>query len=238
MRALRISVIVLLTLAVLGVAADRVAVRLVQAEAGDRIRQEYDLSKSPEIRINGFPFLTQVLGRRFERVDVDLSGIEAAGEAGSRLTLVEARARLHELKVQGDNWDRATAAKAEGRVRISYDDVTRAIPGNVVKVTYGGRDAAGKDLVKATVRVNYLGQHLERSALGRISVENGDTIRLQAAEIQGGELVPGLEDFLRERIDFEWKITDLPRGIELDDVSVSERGIAISGGGTNVLLAR
>ncbi|MQY13107.1 hypothetical protein SRB5_32480 [Streptomyces sp. RB5] len=238
LRLARVSLIVVVTLAALALAADRVAVRLVQAEAEDRIRQEYDLSKSPEITIRGFPFLTQVLHRRFGRVDVNLSGVRAAGEGDSSLTLVEAKARLYDLKVSGGSWDHATAARATGDVRFSYADVGRAIPGNVVRVSYGGKDLAGQDQVKATVGVTFLGQRIENSATGTITVENGDTIHLRATNIEGADAVPGLSDYLRERIDYEWKIDDLPSGIELKDVQVNRDGIAISGKGTNVELSR
>ncbi|MFC7218687.1 DUF2993 domain-containing protein [Streptomyces polyrhachis] len=237
MRALRIGLIVLAVLALLAAVGDRVAVRLVQAEAGDRIRQEYGLSESPEIRIKGFPFLTQVLDKRFEEVTVDLSGITADGANGSDLTLARADARLYDLRVQGDRWDRATAARAEGRVRFGYEDISRALPGGVVTVSYGGKDAAGDGLVKATVGATFFGEKVENSALVRISAEGGNTIRLQTVKIEGADVVPGLEELLRSRLDYEWKITDLPRGLRLGAVEITEEGITVTGSGRDVELA-
>lgn len=241
MRPARIVLIVLILLAGLAVAGDRIALMYAETEASDEIKREYGLQKDPDVDIKGFPFLTQVLDKQFQRVDVDLSGIEApvaGGTGGSSLRISTAKAELRDLKVSGSNWDRATAGSAEGRVRITYEDISAALPSGLVKVSYGGKNAAGKDQFKATVGADFLGRRYERSATGTISIENGDTVRLQTNRIEGVGGIPGLEDYLREQIDFEWRIEDLPKGIELADVQVTKEGVEITGGGENVELSK
>jgi hypothetical protein len=234
MRALKITAVVLVVVGVLALAADRIALRLAESDAADRIEKEYGLSRRPEIDIKGFPFLTQVMSREFEAVDVRIDGIDAVGSGGRTLRLDGVRGALEGVRIEGDDWDRATADRADGTVMITYKDVSAALP--VVDVSYGGKDAAGDDKVKATVGATFLGQRLEESLLGEVSVADGDTIRLRATDVDNLRGVPGLEDFVRDRMDYNWTIEDLPPGIRLTDVEVTKDGIVITGGGEDVEL--
>lgn len=232
MRALKIVLIVIVVVGVLAVVADLIAVRLAESEAAGRIRTEYDLSKEPEIDIKGFPFLTQVAGKEFEHVEVGLSGIDAVGAGGRTLRIDDVRADLRGVRVRGSGWDAATADRAEGEVRITYEDLSAALP--LVKIGYGGEDAAGGDQVEATVGAGFMGQQIEETVRGKITVENGDTVRLRATGLENLEGVPGVEEFVREQVDYEWRLEELPPGVELEDVEVSEDGITITGSGADV----
>ncbi|WBB58422.1 DUF2993 domain-containing protein [Streptomyces sp. WMMC500] len=234
MRALKITGVVLVVLGVLAVAADRIALRFAESNAADRIEKEYGLSQRPDIDIKGFPFLTQVMSREFEAVDVRIDGIDAVGSDGRSLRLDGVRGELEGVRIEGDDWDRATADKADGKVTITYADISAALP--VIEVAYGGKGAAGENKVKATVGTSFLGQRLEESLLGKVSVVDGDTIRLRATDVDNLRGVPGLEDFVRDRMDYNWTIEDLPPGIRLTDVDVTKDGIVITGSGRDVEL--
>ncbi|WP_419996089.1 DUF2993 domain-containing protein [Streptomyces boninensis] len=230
MRALRYALIALVLLAALAVAGDRIALGRAEDRAASDVQREYGLTEKPKIDIKGFPFLTQVLAKEFGEVTIDMSGIEATSGTGggAPLKLSKAVADLRDVRVIGNNWDRARAKRAEGRVHLDYDDVSAAIPGGVVQVGYGGADAAGNQQVKASVEVPILG---EQSATGTISVHGGDTIRMRATNTSG------LPAFVRKNLNWEWQITDLPPGITLESVNIDKNGIDISGGGTDVDLS-
>lgn len=234
MRALKITAVVLVVVGVLALIADRIALRMAESDAAERIEKEYGFSQRPGIDIRGFPFLTQVMARKFEAVDVRIDGIEAAGSGGRALRLDGVRGELKGVRIEGDDWDRATADRADGKVTITYTDISAALP--VVTVSYGGKGAAGENKVKATVGTSFLGQRLEESVLGKVSVVDGDTIRLRATGVDNLKDVPGLEDFVRDRLNYNWTINDLPPGIRLTDVDVTGDGIIITGSGRDVEL--
>ncbi|MFF0728952.1 DUF2993 domain-containing protein [Streptomyces sp. NPDC004134] len=234
MRALKITAVVLVVLGLLTLAADRIALRMAESDAAERIEKEYGFSQRPEIDIKGFPFLTQVMSREFESVDVRIDGIDAVGSGGRTLRLDGVRGELAGVRISGDDWNRATADKADGKVNITYEDISAALP--VVDVSYGGKGAAGENKVKATVGTSFLGQRLEESLLGKVSVVDGNTIRLRATGVDNLKGVPGLEDFVRDHMDYNWTINDLPPGIRLTDVEVTEDGIVVTGSGTDVEL--
>ncbi|NGN66825.1 DUF2993 domain-containing protein [Streptomyces sp. A7024] len=227
MRALRYALIGLVIIAALAVAGDRFALNRAEDRAASDVQREYALEKKPKIDIKGFPFLTQVLSKEFGHVAIDLSGIQATSGTGggAPLKLASARADLRDVRVIGNNWDRARAQRAEGKVHLDYDDISAAIPGGIVQVSYGGADAAGNKQVKAGVEVPIIG---EQSATGTISVHGGDTIRMKATNTSG------LPAFVRKQLNWEWKITDLPAGITLKSVDIDKDGIDITGGGTDV----
>jgi hypothetical protein len=235
MRTVRNLLILIVVLCGLALGADRVGERLAEADAADRIKAEYDLSREPSIDIKGFPFLTQVLGKEFEHVDIDIHGIEAAGAGGRTLRITDTKASLHQVRVVGSAWDRATAKEAEGRVRISYDDLSAALP--LVKVGYGGADSAGKGQIKATVGADFLGRRYEESLLSTVTIEGGDTLRLRATGLENSGAIPGLDEYLRRQIDYEWRISELPDGLELKKVEVTKTGITVTGGGVDVELS-
>jgi hypothetical protein len=236
MRSTRIVLIILLALCGVAAIADRVAVHFAEAKAADQVKKDYALSKKPRIDVHGFPFLTQLASKDFNSVDVDLSGIEASAADGSEaLRLAEAKAQLHDVKVSGTNWDRAVARSAEGHVRIGYDDISAAIPGGMVKIGYGGKTAAGQDQVRATVGTEVLGQQINQSALGTVKVVGGDTIQLRMTKLEGAASdIPGVADFIRKELNYDWKIKDLPHGLALKNVGVAADGVTISGGGSDV----
>ncbi|MFE0426382.1 DUF2993 domain-containing protein, partial [Streptomyces sp. NPDC058953] len=78
MRALRISLITAVVLGGLFVAADRVAVNYAESKVADKVRSSQGLSRTPDVSINGFPFLTQVAGKQLDDVDVSLKGVSGA----------------------------------------------------------------------------------------------------------------------------------------------------------------
>lgn len=235
MRALRRGLIVLFALAVLFVAADRLAVLLAENEAADRIKNAKGVASSAEtsVDIKGFPFLTQVAGRELDQIDARLEGMKAEG-AGGELTVSRVDARLDRVRISSD-YSSAVAEKASGSAFVSYKDLTEAAP-EAVRVGWGGKDDKGKGRVKVTAGVTLFGQTFERSVTSTVNLTKGDIVELRADEVPGGD-IPGLEDAIRERIDFARKIAGLPSGLELDKVEATKKGIELSVSGKDVELS-
>ncbi|MER6999134.1 DUF2993 domain-containing protein [Streptomyces sp. NPDC000410] len=229
MRALRILLITVVILGGLFAIADRLVLNFAESEAADKIKASQGLGGTTEVSIAGFPFLTQVAGKELDRVDVTVTGIETTA-GGSNVRISEMTASLHDVRLE-NNYSSATAATATGTAVVSYADLTKAAEGEDVVVAFGGN---GK--VKVTGSVQVLGRSVSRSVLSTISVVNGDTLRVRADKVPG-EGIPGLEEMVREKTDFDRKIGGLPNGLKLDKIEAREDGVAITVTGTNVPLA-
>ncbi|NLU68017.1 DUF2993 domain-containing protein [Streptomyces sp. HNM0574] len=233
MRALRVLLAVLVVLGILFVAADRLAVHLAEDEAASRIKGAQGMpdTKDVDVDIKGFPFLTQVLGRDLDQVDATFSGMRTE-TAGRELTVSRIEAQLRNVEI-GGNFDSAIAKDATGTALISYDALSKATDENV-EVGWGGKDDQGRGQVKVTASVSLLGQTFERSVHSAVSV-SGDQVKLKARDIPGAD-IPGVEDLIRDRIDIARKIAGLPKGLELDEVEATEKGIELSVKGSDVSL--
>ncbi|MCI4041873.1 DUF2993 domain-containing protein [Streptomyces sp. TRM75563] len=227
MRALRILLVLVVVVGGLFIAVDRAAVWFAESEAEDRVTISGGGPATTEISIKGFPFLTQLAGSQLDRVDVSLTGMETSA-AGRAMRVSEVRAELHDVKL-GSGYRSATAARATGTALVSYEDLTAAASDGVV-VEYGGN---GKAKVTGTVEV--LGRPISRSVLSTVARVDGHTIKMRADKVPG-EGLPGVEELIRKKTDFEGDVDGLPKGLELHQVKVTEKGLEISVTGSDVAL--
>ncbi|UGY92164.1 DUF2993 domain-containing protein [Streptomyces gobiensis] len=229
MRALRITLIVLLVLGGLLIGADRLGAKLTEDKIADEIKSSQN-ARDVSVSIHGFPFLTQVAVKKLNSVDVELTGVTADnGERSIRVSEFDIHAKDVRLS---DNFSTAVADRATGTARLSYPDLSDAADEGV-RVSYGGKTQAGKGKVKVTVGVELFGRTLEHSTTSTVSVEKGDTIRLRADVIPGAE-IPGLEDLVRDKIDYTRKIEGLPEGVRLEGIEPTRDGVNVRFSGTNV----
>ncbi|MGP3977475.1 LmeA family phospholipid-binding protein [Streptomyces sp. 8N114] len=237
MRALRIGLVILVVLAGLFVAADRIAVNLAEDEVAKKLKSQLGSTSSgdPSVSIEGFPFLTQIAGKDLDKVTVEVEGVTAtASDRQVRLSKVNMTAEDVKLS---DNYGSAVADRATGTVHLSYADLSKAADDGV-RVGYGGKSTSGKDQVKVTasVALPLVGRAVERSVYSTVSVSGGDTVRLHADKVPGSK-VPGVEEAIRKKIDFEREIDSLPDGLKLEKVEATKDGVDVSMAGTGVNLA-
>ncbi|MGW3246920.1 LmeA family phospholipid-binding protein [Streptomyces sp. NPDC001070] len=237
MRAVRILLILAVILGALFVAADRIAVHFAESEAADRAQQTLGLTSKPGIDIKGFPFLTQVLAKKLDDVEVTADGVQATGTGGQTLRVARFQADLHGVRM-ADGFTSAVADTAQGSALVTYADLTKAAPSGVT-IAYGGTSADGKGRVKVTVNVSTPIGSVKRSVVSEVNVTGKNSIKLTAGDIPGlDSLPPGIEDLIRERIDFTRALAGLPKGIELSSVTANADGITIAATGTQVVLAQ
>ncbi|WP_187283131.1 DUF2993 domain-containing protein [Streptomyces sp. t39] len=247
MRALRILLIIGVILGGLFVAADRLAVGFAESEAADKIRSSQGLDSTPEVSIHGFPFLTQVIGKELDEVDVSLGGITATA-GGRQVNVTEVRADLRDVRIDS-SFSSATAGTADGSARISYTDLTAAAPKGAT-VAYAGPERAAKGQVKVTGplvevlegagievpgTVKALIGDRQVSTYSTVSLQEGTTVRLKAETLPKLP-VPGFDDRLRKAVDYDLKIDGLPSSITLDTVEVTDAGLRFTGTGKDVAL--
>ncbi|GGN60448.1 hypothetical protein GCM10011579_025600 [Streptomyces albiflavescens] len=245
MRALRITLIVVVILGGLFVIADRVAVGFAEDKAADRIKSTEGLAGTPDVSIEGFPFLTQVAGGELDDVKIGIKNYEAStggtSAAAATIRIDHLSAEMHGVVFNGD-YSSATADSATGTASIAYDELLKAAKAEPTQVASGvtarviGLSDGGNGKIKVTVEATVLGTKLPQpvSVLSSVSV-SGDTVKVHADSLPklGVELAEGR---IRAITDFQQKIDELPGGIQLDKVEAAKSGVDISVKGSDVKL--
>ncbi|MGW7330404.1 LmeA family phospholipid-binding protein [Streptomyces sp. NPDC054840] len=236
MRFLRGVVIIGVVLGALFVGVDRWAASYVENRLADRIQALQGLAGSSEVKVHGFPFLTQLLSHDLERVDLKLRGVDVTAE-DRKTRLSELDASFHGVKLNGD-YSGGTADRAEGGALITYADLTAASQTGAT-LSYGG--APGK--VKVTAAVNVFGRILTDSVVSTVTLvdapggKGGKIVRVRADEVPGGS-VPGVEKLIRSKTDFDRDLgSGMPAGLQLSSLTSDEAGVHLTLGGTNVVVA-
>ncbi|NEA79501.1 DUF2993 domain-containing protein [Actinospica acidiphila] len=243
MRALRILLVIAVVLGAIFVIVDRVALHFAEGEAADRVRASEGLASTPDVDIQGFPFLTQVLGGSLDEVRVGISDYEAgAGEGGKTIRIADLRADLRGVEFSGD-FGSAVADSATGTATIAYDELlrnakaepTQVAPGITAEVVALADGGNGK--IKVALETTVLGTKLPVTVLSSVTVVDGNTVRVRAdaLPVLGG--VEIAESRVRRITDFEQKIDGLPGGISLEKVQAAADGVDVTVSGKDVRLA-
>ncbi|MER5753138.1 DUF2993 domain-containing protein [Streptomyces sp. NPDC002088] len=243
MRALRVLLIVVVILGVLFVVVDRVAVHFAEGEAADKLKTTEGLANTPDVSINGFPFLTQVAGGELDDVEVGIKDYDAAtGNGTGTIRIDDLEAHMKSVDFSGD-YSSATAATATGTATIAYDELLKAAKSEPTQVGPGvtaqvvGLSDGGNGKIKVQIDATVLGVKPARpvSVLSSVTVK-GDTVQVRADSLPdlGVDLA---ENAVRSITDFQQVIEELPGGVQLDKVQAASDGVKISVRGSNVRLA-
>ncbi|RII13881.1 hypothetical protein DSC45_23275 [Streptomyces sp. YIM 130001] len=241
MRALRIILVIVVVLGGLFVLADRLLVGFAEDKAADQLRSSEGLDKAPDVSINGFPFLTQVVSGELDDVEVGIDGLNASQD-GESVRIDELKAKMSGVEFSSD-YSSATAAEATGSARISYDELLKAAKVKPVEIAPGvtaqvvGLSDGGDGKIKVTVEGTVLGQKIPAEVLSSADVTDGNTVRVHADALPKLGAVPIADKKMREITDFQQKIDELPTGIDLDKVKAQKDGVSITVKGSGVKLA-
>ncbi|MFI6944248.1 DUF2993 domain-containing protein [Streptomyces sp. NPDC050418] len=244
MRGLRITLIIAVILGGLFIAADRIAVGFAEDEAASKLKSSEGLAETPDVSINGFPFLTQLIGGELDDVSIGIDNYDAPAEGveGGRIRIDELDATMRGV-VFSDSYSSATADSAEGSALIAYDELLKAAkvedaqvaPGMTAKVAGLSQGAGGK--IKVAIQVTAFGKKLPPVGVtSTVTVENGNTVYVHADAIPKVGGISIADRKMREITDFKQKIDGLPAGIDLKSVQAADQGVEIAVTGTEVKL--
>ena len=218
---MRRLVVVALVLLGLLVVADRVALHLAQQAVAEQARTSAGLSTTPTVKAHGFPFLTQVLRGRYERIDVELTDLDRGGVRMKELdaTLREVRVPLGEAL--GGSVESIPVQRLDATALVTYAELAHR--SGIVGVSM----APEGDRVRVTGRVSVLGQSVQASALSRLSLRNG-RIALRATSFRVlGQSTPALVSALTGAFDVIVPVGTLPYHLELTDLRVTADGVRL-----------
>ena len=213
---MRRFVIVLLVVVAVAVGAD-VALRLwSEAWVARRVDASLGLPSTPDVDLHGFPFFVQVIRSRFERVDVDLEGLETEGLRldAVRLELREVRFPRDRLFSRGSGTIRARSGTVVAEV--ADDDLSASLRQQDIPVEV---EFIGPE-VRATATVEVLGQEISASARATLDVEDGSLVFRPASV----EVAEDLEVPL-DLLSFKVPLPQPVEGVTFERVAVEE-GVA------------
>ncbi|SCG61941.1 LmeA family phospholipid-binding protein [Micromonospora halophytica] len=236
--------VLLLLLAGLLVVADRVAAGVAERAIADQVEQEIAKQQAqsapPQVDVGGFPFLTQVLGGRYERISIVLTDVRGAvgGNAVSVPRLdVDARnvqASLDTLRSgQGD----VVAETVDGTGTVTYDSLAKLLDRPGLKL--GEQD--GRLVVTAPVDI--LGQKLTVTGTADVTVAEGNKVALRFNDLdaEGLPAVPLartlLSNFARD-ISVDVPLPELPFQLNVRKVEPRPEGLTVTADAKDVPLNR
>jgi hypothetical protein len=227
-RGLLIFVIVLVLLIV---AADRIGLLVAERQIASSVQSSQHLSRRPSVKIEGFPFLTQVLANRYPSVRLAADDF-TVGNSDRTVRLAALNARLQDVRTI-DNFSGATARNASGTAMLTYQELSRAVG---VRLGY-----AGGGRVQASSSVEVLGQTITGTASAEVSITGGDELTFSAVRVglpQGGIAVPDqLTNQFSSLFANKLSLRGLPFHLRIQQLLATDQGVRISAEASDLTLS-
>jgi hypothetical protein len=208
-----VVLIVVLVLAGLAVVGDRVAAAYAEHRIASEI-QKQGFGARPDVTIDGFPFLTQVIGRHFPHAHMTARDVHEGP-----LTISRIDGAVRDVRVDS-GFRKGTIGSVDGTATVSFGDLTKAAgqPGLSLR-------AAGPDTVKADVDLGFD----TATATAKVTKVGRDQIRVRAVSVEGFPLSD-----LGNDLDFTVPVSGLPLGLRFQSLTVSSKGIALRITGSHI----
>lgn len=224
-HALRNTIIVLVALLVVLVALDRAAVFFVQGKIASEI-QDQGFPSKPDVTVHGFPFLTQVISRHFEDVQISSKPVQEGP-----VVIQSINAEMSDVRMNS-GYSAGTVGHLSGHGVITFGSLSNAlgsVVGGDLSSLIGNAGLtlkpAGKHEVKASIDMLVA----SGSATWRITRVNGREINVRLVSSNG--LPAQLLDSVRN---ITVPVPQLPLGMKIQSVIVTPSGISIRVTGNNV----
>jgi hypothetical protein len=214
-------VIIVVVLVVLDFAA-RVAAENVMAS---KIQQQ-GLQHKPSVTIDGFPFLTQVVSKNFQQVN-----LTDADQTEGPVTITSINATAHNIRLDSYGFSSGTIGSLSGTALISFSSLANTLTqqvGPLGSLLHGAGlnlTAAGPSEVKATMNLVVT----SGSATWRVTLLSGNRLNIRLVGHSG--LPPSLLGSIQ---DIPVQIPKLPLGLTIDSVQVTSAGVVGTISGSNI----
>ncbi|MGK5743078.1 LmeA family phospholipid-binding protein [Micromonospora sp. URMC 103] len=239
-RALVVLVVLLLLLAGILVVADRVAVGVAERAIADQVRQEVAKqsasSAPPEVEVGGFPFLTQVLDGRYERISIVLREVRGSVE-GDAISLPRLDVDAHDVRASLDTLrtrqGEVVADTVNGTATIDYGSLAALLDRPGLKLSEQGGKLA------VTAPVDILGQQLTVTGTADVTVSEQGKVGLRFNDLNA-EGLPNLplartllNNYARS-ISVDVPLPELPFQLTVRKVQPLPEGLTVTADARNV----
>ena len=209
--------IVLTVLLVVAGVADHVSRGYAQNRIAQQIQQS-GLNAKPSVTIEGWPFLTQILGRELETVDISAKNVTA--DSGKLPFSFTAKATGVHIN---SSFNGATVDHINGQAIVPYSSVASLFP--VPGVTLRADPADGPDAVKADAGI-------VGSLTGTVKLASPTKITIT---LHSGSGLGAVFSRLSSNA-ITITIPQLPAGLTVRSVSVTSQGIVATASASNTTL--
>jgi hypothetical protein len=218
-----ITVIVVLVLLVV---SDFVAKAYTENQMASQVQSSLGLSGKPDVTIHGFPFWTQLIARDFKTVTVTATNetINVKSAGSGLLKIASLNATLNGMHIHGLN--SATIDHFTATVLVTFTALANVggIPSGVTLAP------DGPNQIKATVSLLGL---FSDSATVQVTQSGPNQINVKVTDFGG---IP--TSALGNLGNFTVTIPNLPAGVTIQSVSVTQQGLQIVASGQNITLSQ
>jgi hypothetical protein len=228
---MRRLLIVLVVLAALLVAADRVGVVVAQNRLASEIEQQLDLDRKPDVSIRGIPFLTQAISGKYKDIRVQLPDVDA-GDVQN--VAIDARLQGTHVSLSdalGGKVDKIPVDRISGTLLIPYDQLAKASGISGLTITRQG------DSLRLTGSVQVLGRPIKAEAVGRVEVNDGQiAINAEEAKVAGIPVPQAVLDEAARLLSFRVQPRNLPLNLRITAVRLADSGLLVDAVSDDVVL--
>ncbi len=224
--------VVLLSVVLLLVVADRGGAYLAGRAVAARLQDSAGLAARPTVTIDGFPFLTQAARGSYGQIQVRARDVPAGSTRLAELGATLRGVQLPLSDVVSGRVEQVPVERIDARVLLSYADLTRRSGDRALTVSQAG------DRVRVRGSVRVLGRTLAASAVSAVTVE-GDEVVVTAESFQVGNSVADavVSRALRGRLDLRIAVGNLPYGLAVQDALVGADGVTVRAVSRDAVLA-
>ncbi|MEW2358883.1 DUF2993 domain-containing protein [Spirillospora sp. NPDC029432] len=228
---MRKALLVLLILVIGGVvAADRIGVRIAQDQIGQQVQTQYNLLQQPDVKIHGFPFLTQAIGGEYDRIDVAIGNWtqDDVRVSDVRIELRGVQAPLSDIAA--GNAEGVTVRTATASAVVPYSLIKARAPKEVKDIRPKG------DNLEVDLNGTIMGFPVGGTA--ELAVKpTGKGLAITPVSVgSGGVRIP--LNLLQRQLAWNVPVTELPVGSRISQVQPTPDGLRIGATADNVQLSK
>jgi hypothetical protein len=222
--------VVLLVLGGLLVAGDRLAVGFAEHRVGEQIAEKGGLQATPDVDIQGFPFLTQAMAGTYDDVHIALTAEELGQPEGTDADVALHGVHVPLSSVLSGSVQEVPVDRIDGTATLSYELLAAQLGGD----TTLARDGDG---LRISRTVELLGQTFPVSAAGTVTLQGNELlVDVDKAEGAGVEIPGFLVDQASDLLDLRYEVPPLPFGLQLTSVEPGAEGVDVAVEATDTVL--
>lgn len=230
MRRLVKLLVVLLVVAVLAVLADRGVDVYAERRAASALTET--LGTTPDVAIDGFPFLTQWADGRFERVTVRADRVTAGGTRVQDLTMSAEDVRTPAYARTARDVRASTAGSVRLVGLVPYGSLP--LPAGITAKRQGDEG----DRLRLSGSTEVLDRKVRFRAVVRVSLTEDGDVRLQPRDVDvlGDLPSAAVTGLVRDHLEIQVSPPGLPPRMQVSSLQVTDTGLRLDATGKNVRL--
>ena len=230
-RRVTMSIFTVLVILIVLVIGDRVAKAVAENDIANQIKSA-DSQINPSVNIPGFPFLTQVIARDINQIDISASNVPAGP-----ITITSVNAVAKGVHING-SFNGGEVDSVTATVFVGFGSVSSALSSQGQGIAGLTLASAGPDKIKATVSVAGVAAFSET---GTVTMKgNQVSIAFPAGGGSGGGIAGAISSALGgsdSLPDLSFTIPKLPAGLQVASFNVTSQGIIVNAVAHNTSLS-